>query len=135
METNTYHIILEPIKVIGDIQFQFNSLYPFLKIEFSKINGSSTIKRVNLNSVYCLKDISALSSAVILNVDKNRTIKQIVSDCTDKLDLRMQVFRKSGNVWNVISLTDCWTLENQNNAGQFISFEMTGGPTLPVIVT
>lgn len=134
METNTYHIILEPDKVIGDIQFQFNSLYPFLKIEFSKINGSSTSKKVNPNSVYCLKDFSALSSAVILNVDKNRTIKQIVMDCKDKLDLCMHVFRKSGNVWNVISLTDSWTLESQNNAGQFISYEMTGEPTLPVKV-
>jgi hypothetical protein len=34
--------------------------------------------------------------------------------------------RKSGNVWNVISVTDGWTLENQNASGQFISSVMAG---------
>ena len=37
----------------------------------------------------------------------------------------MQVFRKSGNIWNAISLTDSWTLESQNEAGEFISTEMS----------
>jgi hypothetical protein len=42
-----------------------------------------------------------------------------------KLGVIVQVSRKSGNVWNVISITEGWTLESQNSAGEFISSEMT----------
>lgn len=134
METNSSDITLKPGSLIRDIQFKFNSLYPFLKIEFCKNGGISNGKKAILNSEYCLKDISELSSNTILNVDKNRTIEYLALDSIDKLGLSIQVFRKSGNVWNVISLTDNWTLENQNNAGQFISAEMTRVSTLPVAV-
>ncbi len=40
------------------------------------------------------------------------------------LGLYIQVFGKSGNVWNVISFTDSWTLESHNKAAEFISAEM-----------
>ncbi|GAB3426381.1 hypothetical protein GCM10027516_30200 [Niabella aquatica] len=37
------------------------------------------------------------------------------------LGLRTEVFRKSGNVWVETFLTDSWTLQQQNKAGEEIS--------------
>jgi len=35
--------------------------------------------------------------------------------------LRTEVFRKSGNVWVATLLTNSWTLQQQNNAGEEIT--------------
>ncbi|QEC65766.1 hypothetical protein FRZ67_00015 [Panacibacter ginsenosidivorans] len=61
---------------------------------------------------------------VKLRIENKRTIAQVEDDCIQQLGLLVQISRKSGNVWNTISLTENWTLEEQNNAGKFISSEM-----------
>ena len=134
METHDNEIVLKPDSLIGDIQLQFNSLYPFLKIEFLKSGELPGLKNSGLNSGYRIMDLSKSSPIAKLNVNKYRTVAQITDDCLNKFGLTMQLFRKSGNVWNVISLTDNWTLESQNNAGEFISSEMSGVSTLPIKV-
>ena len=39
----------------------------------------------------------------------------------DKFKLAVQVFRKSGNLWLETTMTDNWTLAQQNNHGREIS--------------
>lgn len=110
---------------LADIQNAFNLFYPFLKIEFStNTKGIFAFKKHKLNPETSLNGIAILSEPVTLNVDEDRTIAEVEVDCMELLGLSIQVFRKSGNVWNVISLTDSWTLASQNKAGEFISTEM-----------
>ena len=109
MKTNNNEIVLKTETLIRDIQMQFNSFYPFLKIEFLKNSGMVSGKNLHLNSQLCLNEVSEIISTLEMNVDKNRTVLQIAEDCK-KIGLFIQVLRKSGNVWNVISLTDNWTL-------------------------
>jgi len=130
MKTLKPEIIFEPGSLIGDIQHQFNLLYPFLKIEFLKQNGFKTGKIFKLAATHRIIDTSNTYASCILNIDKNRTVAQIANDCLQQLGLSVQVLRKSGNVWNLISITDGWTLENQNNAAQFISSEMSTPPVI-----
>ena len=125
METNNNEIVLKPDSIIADIQIQFNLFYPFLKIEFLKTPGNVSGKNLRHNGELCLSEVSEITSIKEINVAKNRTVLQIADDCK-KMGLYIQVLRRSGNIWNVISLTDSWTLENQNNEGQFISSEMAG---------
>jgi hypothetical protein len=40
----------------------------------------------------------------------------------------VQISRRSGNVWNVISLTNNWTLDRQNTTGAYVSSIMAAGP-------
>lgn len=126
METINSEIVLNPDSLITDIQSQFSSFYPFLKIEFSKNNSAFSGKNLIENTAYRIKDLSNLSTPEKINVDKTRTVAEIAGDCMIRLGLTIQVLRKSGNVWNLISLTDSWTLESQNNAGAFISKEIAG---------
>lgn len=123
METNNNEIVLKPDSIIAHIQMRFNLFYPFLKIEFLKNPANTSGKNLLLNAALCLTDVSSINSTQKINVDKSRTVSEIADDCK-KMGLYIQVLRRSGNIWNVISLTDSWTLENQNNEGQFISSEM-----------
>jgi hypothetical protein len=38
--------------------------------------------------------------------------------------LQTQVFRKSGNIWLEATITDGWTLEEQNNQGEIITSQL-----------
>ena len=109
---------------VKDIQIAFEAYYPFLKIEFST-NGSRIFSKSHkVDSDILISKISNFPTPVHLDVDVDRTIAEVEKDCRDLLGLSIQICRKSGNVWNAISLTNSWTLQSQNVAGEFISTEM-----------
>jgi hypothetical protein len=71
-----------------------------------------------------LKQIKNIGAVNKINISNNITIGDLTHKLEALLGVIIQVFRKCGNVWNVISLTSEWTLENQNASGLFISSEM-----------
>ncbi|WP_018617442.1 hypothetical protein [Segetibacter koreensis] len=126
MDNNSKEIIITRDSIVVDIQKAFNLFYPYLKIEFSTSpKGVLSLKKHSINPQNSIGKITNLTSTLKLNVDEDRTVAEIEKECRELLGLSIQVFRKSGNVWNVISLTDGWTLESQNKAGEFISTEMS----------
>ena len=112
--------------LIIDIHNQFTLFYPYLKIEFfAKPTGVYSLKKQTVNPATTISKLTGLAGEVKLNVAEDRTVAQVEKDFREQLGLSIQVCRKSGNVWNAISLTDSWTLESQNKAGEFISTEMS----------
>lgn len=108
-----------------DVQRAFNLHYPFLRIEFSKKEDYfPNAKSRKVNPDNHINAIAELKAPTKVNVESTRTIAEIAREFADLLGVYIRVSRKSGNVWNVISLTDSWTLESQNKAGEFISTEM-----------
>lgn len=126
METNKKEIQFYNETFLKDIQQLFNTYYPFLKIEFweAKRYPAAETKLKNDRYGMQVKDVSNVKERVAIDVSDERTIKEIVEDFKKNSGTNIDVYRKSGNVWNVITLTDSWTLESQNKAGQFISSEM-----------
>lgn len=106
-----------------DIQNTFAAFFPFLKIDFfqpdtlSKMSRSS---RIDLKT--SLKNFGGIPKKI--NVDNNRSVSELCNDFKNALGFVVEVSRKSGNVWNVISVTEGWTLEDQNAAGEYISSVM-----------
>jgi hypothetical protein len=43
---------------------------------------------------------------------------------TNYYALKTQVFRKSGKIWLETTVTDAWTLEEQNSQGETITAQM-----------
>lgn len=115
--------------LIKDIQYQFSMLYPYLKIEFCKKTGKTytTSKIENASPQNRIKELTQLDTPQKVNINQTRTVAELASEFYKKIGLTVQLFRKSGNIWNIISLTEGWTLENQNKAGEFISTEMKSG--------
>lgn len=114
-------------RLVKDIKSEFNLLYPFLKIEFLKreVSNSSASNKVDkVGDETPIKQLSTSKSRATISLESYRTIQDLENDFHNLLGIHIQVLRKSGNVWNIISLTDAWTLESQNKAGEFISSEM-----------
>jgi hypothetical protein len=109
---------------VKDVQTQFEAYYPFLTIEFSKNKAAIFARSHNLGPDNIISKISNLPAPVNLNVNVERTIAEVEKQCHELLGLSVQIFRKSGNVCNAISITNSWTLQIQNMAGEFISAEM-----------
>ena len=122
-ETNKKLSIISDTKV-RDVQTEFELLYPFLKIEFAKRGSEIFSESQKINPDALLSRFSNLPMSVVVNVDEERTIAEVEKDCMALLGLTVQICRKSGNVCNAISLTNNWTLQSQNAAGEFISTEM-----------
>lgn len=125
-------ILITENTLLSDIQAAFNDYYPFLKIEFwqvqkGTVNGQHKPKKITTE--VNVKDVIKLQVPTILNIGDKKTIAQIEQEIKSILGLSVQFSRKSGNVWNAITLTDSWTLEDQNDAGKFISSEMSLPPT------
>src|SRR4051812_25809883 len=100
---------------IGKIKVDFNVQYPFLKIDFLK--GSVH----NKNRADELEKLNGENSAGNIDINKKRTVAELKRDFKEKYGLTAEVFRKSGNVWIETSLTEDWTLEQQNSEAELIS--------------
>ncbi len=111
--------------LISDFQHLFSMYYPYLKIEFLQIDPTAKkIKSIILDSTISLNQLKSIGFTKTINISNDITIRELSHDLENILGVMVQVLRKSGNVWNVISLTNEWTLENQNAAGLYISSKM-----------
>ena len=124
MKDKSKKITITADSLVADIQFQFAACYSFLKIEFFENNSATFFKNEQVDSNRNVGGISTLTTPVTLNIEEERTVAEVEKDCRELIGLCIQLYRKSGNVWNAISLTNNWTLQNQNEAGEFISTEM-----------
>lgn len=115
---------------ISDVQRGFNSFFPFLKIElFKEKHGyrEGSAKRSQLPHNLYINDLSDHLPEQI-ELAENMTVLELEKLFEDKLCLHLQVFRKSGNLWLETTMTDNWTLKQQNDHGMEISL----APTIPL---
>jgi hypothetical protein len=93
------------------IQEQFSRMFPFLKLEFFRsLNGAQ--KALSRNDSIKSTDIT---------INRNMTVSVLEEEFRKKAGVNVQVLRKSGNVWIATSLTNEWTLEQQNKEGESLS--------------
>lgn len=122
MELQNEDIKIEQYLVIGELQEAFATRYPFLKIDFYEADkGSPAAKPTVLAASTKLRQLPMHNAAAVIDINCNRTIAQVTEDFLNKLGVAIQVSRKSGKVWNVITVTESWTLKTQNSAAEFIS--------------
>lgn len=109
---------------LNDLQKDFNSLFPYLKVEFYDIpnltqKSSSKSKLLN-NSLAVAKSRRSTNEGTF-TFNGNMSVALFERELWDKFGLWAQVYRMSGKVWIETSLTESWTLDRQNNEG----FEMS----------
>jgi len=101
-----------------DVKRYFSSCYPFLKIELYRIwEGDDVPKKKNVPVAH--KFVGLLKEGVV-DINNDITVAELGNSFA-AFGLRTEVFRKSGNVWVETFLTDSWTLQQQNKAGEEIS--------------
>lgn len=124
MLTGNMKITINDKRKIFAIQEEFNNLFPFLKIEFysksQKQGGASSKKAFELSSK-TLSDCRTIHKSGHITVTPQMTVASLEKNFNDVFGLSVQVFRKSGRLWLETTVTDSWTLEDQNHQGELLS--------------
>jgi hypothetical protein len=106
------------------IQKEFSALFPFLKLEFfaksSKPGGGASTKLVKEPSK-TLGDCRTIHNTGELTITPNMTVKSLEQNFRDIYGLTVQVLRKSGKAWLETTVTDGWSLKEQNEQGAALS--------------
>ena len=118
------HLTIEGTKSIQEVQQEFNAAFPFLKIEFFKPmfgRNMSTSANNKLQHSTTIKEARRLQHDGLMEIDDVMKVADLEQAFKDQFGLNVQVFRKSGNIWLETTMTDSWTLKQQNDHGREIS--------------
>ena len=115
---------IAPNRIISDIQKEFNKMFPFLKIEFF---SNKSFSRSNFSAQQIISqsrkigDTQLTKSHGDIEIAEEMKVRELENIFNDQFNLAVQVFRKSGSIWLETTMTDNWTLQQQNNHGREIS--------------
>jgi hypothetical protein len=119
------YLVINGERTVSDIQKDFGAVYPFLKIEFFK-NGKVRRDRYPTNKL--IPGSQQLKNAWhwkkdngLLAIEDAMTVTEFENALIDQFGLSAQVFRRSGNLWLETTITDYWTLKQQNEHGREIT--------------
>jgi hypothetical protein len=118
------NMILQLLKTrnVGDVQHDFSQEYPFLRIDFFKhVDGKlGSLVKQRLNRTAKLSSAGRFREGDVEIYDA-MTVGQLENAFREYFGLDMQVSRKSGPVWLETTVTDKWTLKQQNEHGRELS--------------
>lgn len=120
------HLHISSNRLISDIQKEFNSAFPFLKLEFFNNRSFSRSNFSVSQLIPANKKIGDSQLAILdaeMEISEDMKVIDLEKMFKDKFKLAVQVFRKSGNLWLETTMTDNWTLLQQNNHGRELSTE------------
>jgi len=109
---------------IHAIQKDFSKMFPFLKIEFFSRRhqeGGGSPKKLMKQPGKTLGECRTLHNSGTINITPVMTVAELEKNFSSLYGLSTQVFRKSGKVWLETTVTDSWTLEEQNMQGEALS--------------
>lgn len=109
-------------KTISDVCQEFNSAYPFLRIDFYKYVQGQPRSTVNQK----LNKLATLANAGIrgdgeIEIIETMTVRELEQNFLNKFGLYVQVSRKSGSLWLETTISDGWILKQQNDHGRELS--------------
>jgi len=107
-------------KSIIQIQEEFGSRYPFLKLEFFK-NAHSVYEGSTKREMVYKRQLTHLHKVGEIVLNDEMTVGELEQQFKEKFDLNVQVFRKHGNSWIETTVTDNWSLQKQNEEGKVLS--------------
>jgi hypothetical protein len=109
-------IRISPERFVSEIQREFSSDYPFLKLEFAGFGVTKMLSpHQKLEKAYNSK------ASGLINITPDMRVIDLEKKFKDEFSLIAQVFRRSGNSWLQTTMTDNWTLKQQNTHGREIS--------------
>jgi len=107
---------------LSEIQEDFRKHFPFLKIEFFSFEpGAKKIyskKHLIKDTLQSLRDIRHIHFAGPISINGHQKVKTLETNFREQYGIEIQVFRKSGDTWLQTSVTDDWTLTEQNKKGE-----------------
>jgi hypothetical protein len=109
---------------ISSIQEEFNTAFPYLKLEFfnsAHRPGAPSAKEALRSNSKTLGECRKIHNNGKIVVMPTMTVSDLEQCFNAIYGLGVQVFRKSGKVWLETTVTDGWTLDEQNKQGEALS--------------
>lgn len=107
---------------IYTIKEKFSSLFPFLRIELSLPGtGSSGYVKALSEKNKALEELRMAGNTDIITISPQMTVSDLEKRFKIVYGLLAQVYRKSGKIWLETTITDGWTLDEQNSQGESLS--------------
>jgi hypothetical protein len=108
-------------KKIGEVQTEFNDLFPYLKLEFYR-NHQGKVFTDHNSPIAATVDIFALTKEYekdyCIEFSEMTTVKELEKQIWKEMGVHARVFRKFGKAWLPVALTSDWTLKLQNEQGK-----------------
>ena len=117
-------ITINDHRKIFAIQKEFNEMFPYLKLEFfSKPHkvGAPSSKKILHHPSKTMGQCRVIHNKGTLTIMPAMTVAELEQNFNDVYGLSVQVFRKSGKAWLETTVTDGWSLEEQNRQGEALS--------------
>jgi hypothetical protein len=114
-------LIITENNSLGEVKRKFQSLFPFLKLEFYSEPhqaGQGSPKDFQLDSTKKISEVGSDNNNGVITLSPKTLVKDLEEAFKDIFGLNVQVFRKAGTTWIQTILTDEWTLEKQNSTGE-----------------
>jgi hypothetical protein len=124
------HLNIAPDRLISEIQKEFNEIFPFLKLEFF---DNKSFARNNFSASQIIPWNKKLGEGQTgikegeIEIEESMKVSELENLFKDKFKLAVQVFRKSGTIWLETTMTDSWSLLQQNSHGKEISTNKATG--------
>ena len=108
---------------ISEIQHQFNEVFPFLRLNFYRYAKTSPGFDRNNKTLPATTRLRAagLTKAGEVELKEDMLVSELEQQLSNDYGLSVQVLRRSGTVWLETTMTDSWTLGQQNQHGHEIS--------------
>ncbi|MBI2271658.1 MAG: hypothetical protein HYU69_15045 [Bacteroidetes bacterium] len=109
---------------ISAIQKEFNTMFPYLKLEFfSKphTKGGGSAKKLMKSNSKTIGECRTIHKKGNITIVPQMTVGDLEQHFQDIYGLSLQIFRKSGKSWLETTSTDAWTLQKQNTEGEALS--------------
>jgi hypothetical protein len=117
-------ITINDNKKIAAIQEEFNVAFPYLKLEFfskSHQPGDGSAKKFLKQNNKTLAECRIIHNEGKIKITPKTKVGDLEQQFSTVFGLGVQIFRKSGKVWLETTVTDAWTLEEQNQQGEALS--------------
>jgi len=117
-------IAINDKRKISAIQNDFNDMFPYLRLEFfSKPHdaGTGSPKKYMSHPSKTLGECRTKHKSGSILITPGMTVNKLEQNFREVYGLSVQVFRRSGKAWLETTVTDGWTLEEQNSQGEDLS--------------
>lgn len=124
MHSSMKKLIVDDNHKISMLQHEFNLIFPYLKIEFFSTatkQGELIINRFTYENDRLLSGYRNIHNKEQIIITPETTVASLEEKFNKIYGLGTQVLRKSGKIWLETTVTDTWTLEEQNHQGEALS--------------
>lgn len=118
------NVLINDHRKIFTIQEEFNTAFPYLKIEFFSqpyLKGGEPAQKIIRTNNKTLGECRTIHKKGEITINNLTTVEDLEHSFCDIYGLEVQVFRKSGKAWLETTITNSWTLNEQNTQGEALS--------------